>query len=85
MTASRTASRDVIVIDSMATLTMDLSVFGPLLLEDESFCMDDSVRVSVAILSFGELTVRNFIYLCIRPSEEIHHHVGFKGFRRLPT
>jgi hypothetical protein len=39
------------VIDSMATLTIDLSVFGPLLLGDESFCVDASVRISVVILS----------------------------------
>jgi len=73
------------VIDSMATLTIDLSVVGLLLLGDESFCVDASVRISVVILSFRELTVRNRIYLCIRRLEEIHHHVGFKGFQRLPT
>jgi hypothetical protein len=73
------------VIDSMATLTMDLSVFGSLLLGVESFCVDASVRISVMIPSFGELTVQNLIYLCIRSPEEIHHHVRFKGFRRLPN
>jgi hypothetical protein len=72
------------VIDSMATLTIDLSVFGPLLLGDESFRVDVSARISVVILSFRELTIRNLIYLCIRPPEEIHHHVVFEGFRRLP-
>jgi hypothetical protein len=73
------------VVDSMPTLTIDLSVLGPLLLGDESFWVDASVRISVVVLSFRELTIRNLIYLCIRPPEEIHHHVGFKGFWRLPT
>ena len=71
----------------MATLTIDFSVFRPLLLGDKSFCVGASVRISVTILSFRELTVRNLVYLCIRLPEEIHHlvRVVFKSLRRLLT
>jgi hypothetical protein len=39
------------VIDSVATLTTDVSVFGPLSVGDESLGMGAAVRIKVAILS----------------------------------
>ncbi len=39
------------VTDSIATLTMDLSVFGSLSLRDRSFCAGEPVKIQVVILS----------------------------------
>ena len=68
--------------DSIATLTTDVSVFGPLSVAD-TLGVKAPLRNNVVNLSRLGLTTGNFAYLRVGPPQEIHHHVWFEGFQRL--
>jgi hypothetical protein len=53
------------VIDSIATLTIDVSVLGPLSVEDKSLGVETSVRIKVMILSRLEAhPTKLYLFLC---------------------
>jgi hypothetical protein len=68
------------VVDSVATLTTDVSVFGLPSVGDKSLGMEAAVRIKIRFYQGWKLTTQDFMYLYIGPPEQIHHHVWFKGF-----
>ena len=72
-------------MESVAIFTLDVSVFCPLWLSvrnESFFWVNTLVSIEVVILSRLKLTtIPKFMYLKVGLPEEIHHHVGFEGFR----
>ncbi len=65
-------------IDSIATLTTDVSVFGPLSIAD-TLGEEAPLRNKSYFYQGWGLTTWNFVYLHVGPPQEIHHHVWFEG------
>ena len=67
-------------INSIATLTTDVSVFGPPSVADTLGVVALPEKEGRDSIKVG-LTTRNSVYLHVGPPQEIHHHVWFEGFQ----